>query len=467
MTTVNASLYRLLGKLILIRGYHLLAAALILAGMIIALPLSFLSNANVWLGLLLLPYALILESKRRFNYWYCALTIAFGVLSVCYGVRMFYFFTIAFCLLTLIEFFSGRTNTLVLLLVIAMSPFFNQVLGLLGFPIRLILSSSVGSILNLGGWDVYADGNVIVMDDASFSVDQACMGLNMLAISMLMAVFMIAFHTRKQNRKLQLPGLVAVFISTFALNIVANFIRMLMLVIFKVLPAHPMHELIGLVSLGLYILVPLYFVCRWMVTRWGKPFDSPSPRMPMNAREQRIVVATMLALLIIGVIVNYKRSNMVHMNTQVVIQNEKIGHDLQDFSNLKVQLINDNVTKISNDQILLYIKPIPEFFTGEHSPLFCWQGGGYEFKKIKATTIFENQIYIGQIVNGNEKLHTAWWYSNGSVRTIDQFDWRLRMMKGEPSFNLINITCPSEKQLIDALKAIFETRIITVNNNSI
>jgi exosortase N len=437
--------------------------------MAVAFPLSFFQAANVWIGMLLIPYALMIRPMRRFNVFYFVMAIGFGILSVVYGVRMFYFFTIGFTLLTAIEYWKGKASASMLFLLVTMSPFFNQVTGLLGFPIRLHLSDWAGTLLYLGGWDVHVEGNVIVMDDATFSVDQACMGLNMLAISMLMAVFMIAFHQRKTKTTLPLLPMTLIFTTALVLNIAANFLRILMLVMFKVLPTHPLHDAIGIFCLIAYIFMPLHLISKWTIIRFGVKENVPdADSRQLPTMRSWMTYAGAFLILSLGIYINFKRSNETMNHAQVTINTDKlVSSTSHAFTNLKAAEIDGCVTKIYNNNVLLYIKPIPEFFSGEHSPLFCWQGGGYEFKRIKKAVIDDNAIFLGQIVNERQTLYTAWWYSNGEVITIDQFDWRTRMMKGEPSFNLINVTCQSEQELIRNVKDIFQSGIISINHKTL
>jgi exosortase N len=308
------------------------------------------------------------------------------------------------------------------------------------------------------------------MDDASFSVDQACMGLNMLAISMLMAVFMAAFHFRKATKKLSLISLSFIFLSTFLLNVGANFIRILMLVIFRIMPDHPMHDALGILVMVAYIFIPLHFLTRWTVHRFGKPLqrlNNPFSQVPSVKQIWTLYFISTL-ILALGIYMNLKRNNAIMSYANVTINTSKLEISEDNvFLNLQTKQIDECVTKIYNDGILIYIKPIPEFFSGEHSPLFCWQGGGYEFKRIRKAVVNEQTIYLAQIVNRQETLFTAWWYSNGEVNTVDQFDWRMRMMQGEPAFNLINVTCSSEQKLMSNLNDIFQRQIISINHKSL
>jgi exosortase N len=120
------------------------------------------------------------------------------------------------------------------------------------------------------------------------------------------------------------------------------------------------------------------------------------------------------------------------------------------------EVMPNGVVKMSNEEALIYLKPIAEFFSGEHTPLFCWRGSGYQFRHIRELPIGAHVIYCGEMIRPDGKLWTAWWYSNGEVQTIDQFDWRGRMMRGEKDFLLINVTAADEQTMLKYTRKLIE-----------
>jgi hypothetical protein len=108
------------------------------------------------------------------------------------------------------------------------------------------------------------------------------------------------------------------------------------------------------------------------------------------------------------------------------------------------------------------VKTIPEFFTGEHTPLMCWKGSGYEFSGVTTMAVAGVRVYKGILVKDDSTLYTAWWYSNGPVKTVSQFDWRMRMLKGESKFCLVNVTARDEQTLMESLRSMFTTNPIII-----
>ena len=421
-------------------------------GGVLAFTPAYFSNTNVLIGLCLFPLTLFITGPRRNNYLYLIAIVSLAALAVAYNVRIFYFFSLAFYFLWLIELFLGRLNILILFLIVFMSPFFIQVVTILGFPLRLMLSGLAGEMLNLVGVDVQVSGNMMILDGAMFSVDEACMGLNMLAISLLMGVFVLAFHHRLANKTLGLYAAGLFFAVVLILNMVANVVRIVALVYFRVPAEDPMHEVIGILCLIVYVVIPLQFLGRWLVRKYGKPKRDTASALMFNRRNFFVAAVIPLLVLFVGATMDNNRqsSSVTHANVQ--------------FGNAKPELLSDGITKISTDDLLIYVKTIPEFFTGEHTPLMCWKGSGFEFSGIATTTVAGITIYKGTLVNGGKTLHTAWWYSNGRVETISQVDWRMRMFKGEPGFCLVNVTAGDERTLIDAIGSMFGTSPLIVKH---
>ncbi len=414
-----------------------------IAGGAIAFPLSFVSASNVLLGFCLLPFVILTNGKQRINYIYLVAILMMGSVAYIYAVRTFYFFALAFYILFLLELMLGRINSLVLFLLAFMSPFFNQIVIILGFPIRLQLSDWAGKLLSAAGMMIHVEGNVMLLNGTAFSVDEACMGLNMLATSLLMGVFLIAhqYHTRKL--KLGFLPLTVFFSLVLLLNVVSNLLRIVMLVLFRIAPGHPLHEMMGIFCMLLYVVVPLYFLGRWMISRLGKPFSQEARPIQTSIFTQVLITALALATVWTGWQIRHERTHTNPEHAHVQLE----GFQPVDMEN--------GITKMFNKNILVYIKSIPEFFSGEHTPLICWKGSGYTFKSVKTIAIDGHEIYCGQLHKPGAILYTAWWYTNGNTHTIDQLTWRLEMFQGKPGFCLVNVTASTEATLRTELERIF------------
>jgi exosortase N len=120
----------------------------------------------------------------------------------------------------------------------------------------------------------------------------------------------------------------------------------------------------------------------------------------------------------------------------------------------------NGVTKYSTPETLVYLKPVQAFYSTEHHPLICWEGSGYKFQKVQERQVGNRTIYTGELEKGNEKLYTAWWMDNGEHQTIAQLDWRWRMLKGEDTFRLVNVTVARQEELAQAALNVMERAAI-------
>jgi exosortase N len=429
---------------IILKDYHSIGlfACAALVGGAVAFPTSFLSNTNVLLGLCLIPFSLFLSRGRKFNYTYFCLTLIFGAIAYSYSVRAFYFFMLGFYGLFLIELYFGKVNSLAVFLLAFAAPLFHQVSVILGFPIRLKLSEWAGAMILMAGKKIQVEGNMMTMDGNAFTVDDACMGLSMLSTSLLMGVAVIANQYRVTGLRLNFSQIFIFFLAVFVLNIASNLLRIVILVLFHILPDDPMHEIIGILCLVLYVVVPLYFLSKMGIKRYGRTCENLTlVRVPVRTFPKIVLACMAITVVVTGVHINSRRSSP-----------HEVAHVSVELPGATVEKMDEGITKLYNEEILVYLKPIPEFFTSEHTPLLCWKGSGFEFQSVRKATASGHEIYIGRLEKPGEVLFTAWWYNNGNITTVEQWDWRVRMLRGEKRFCLVNVTAKDESLLMSRIE---------------
>ncbi|NJO91209.1 MAG: hypothetical protein HC831_21280 [Chloroflexia bacterium] len=129
-------------------------------------------------------------------------------------------------------------------------------------------------------------------------------------------------------------------------------------------------------------------------------------------------------------------------------QLETVNTKLIKIDGFQCNLLDNGVAQFTNDSALIYIKPIPNFYSADHTPMICWKGSGYQLQNQQKMQVGSHEVYFAELVLENSKpLYTAWWYSNGKHITINQLDWRWRLIKGEENFSLVNVTCEKENIL--------------------
>ncbi len=381
----------------------------------------FITDYTVWTTLILTPYIIAPQAFRTTNKKYLWLSLVFLILTLISGVQTFYFLTIAFAILFAIESMTGPIGYLPLFLSGLLSPTFKYFNNMLGFPVRLTLSEWAGNILSLMGYKVEIIGNVIIKDGAEFSVDPACVGLKMMAFSILTGLVIMAYYEKYTKSRLSIIRCSLILAAMVMLNILANLIRIVLLTVFEILPENPNHEIMGILCFLVYVIVPSYFLIKWIA---GK--NKPKISMQNKPIKRRILLNCSLILLITGTgFIKIKQVNPSPISTPQI-------------PGYTMEIISGDVTKLEKPSILLYIKPLSKFYGAEHNPMICWTGSGYKFSRINTQIIEGKEIYTGVLTKNKDTIYAAWWFDNGKHQTISQMDWRWRAIKGE-NFYLVNV----------------------------
>lgn len=419
------------------------------------------------ISMLMLPYLVIIKRKNKTGFLYLILTIISLIGSIYLPTRTLHFFTLAFAAFAYIEWQYGRLNLLPMFAVVIMSSLVTNFSLVFSFPIRLKISTLAAKGLSIFDPKSFADGNIIHFRGTDFSVDTACMGLTMLQMSLLLAMFLMAYFERnsfvsvnenfdfeRANFKFTPLSIMAVLGIALGLNMFFNLLRIVLLVLFGWMPDTFMHDAAGVVGLGLYVFLPLYFIVKkgatflnnsrytFPIITFPKVFNLRKVIIPLKFINSIKYSFTILTLIWLTYISFYK----IHNSNPQIIPNQLTINYLEQIHCPKT-MAKDGIIKYENSEILAYLKPIPGFYAAEHSPLICWQGSGYSFGQVKSMLINDVEIYTGVLKKGDEILQTAWWYDNGKTQTASQTAWRTAILKGEPNFNLVNITATDTSAL--------------------
>lgn len=390
------------------------------------------------LGLVAAPLVLQLRvGQRSFRYLWPSLLLI-GSLFFIRSSTIFYFGS-GFAILFFWEASIGKRSWLAPCLLAVMSPFVGNMAYLWSFPIRLQLSQLATRALRFIGVDAQAAGNLVVLDGQEFSVDSACMGLQMLVTALILAIFLLARVERFQKRAFSIFTLSFNLLLMLALAVGANFIRLLALIVFRILPDNPFHDLLGLLSLGLYAILPFYFSWNWRMksilpSGEGRPIQSP-PNWQLA-----LYPAVLISLLFVG----------FQFRQAPIISNLNLNE--LDIPGYYSQLSESGVIKLTNPEALVYLKPPVRPFQGGHDPRICWQGSGYEFTQIDTRQKAGYTIYQAILQQVDDQLYTAWWYDSGSTKTVSEWKWRWASLRQQERFYLVNVTCGSEVELEQKLE---------------
>ena len=393
-------------------------------------------NLNLGAGLLLAPYICNVK-QGTFSFRYLAPTLLSIILALFIPVKTFFFVAFVFACLLMLENSLGKLSSVSFFLFFLISPVFRYLIGTIDFPIRLWLTAKVAALLQVLGINGVAAGNIIEMDGYSFNVDPACAGLKMLVVSLIICLFMLIHFQKTNHKKLGLPYLIGAFVLTVGLNMVSNFFRIFLLVIFKIMPDAIFHDIVGLLCLVIYLILPLLTALKIIVVKYGKTTKTENidnlSNSPFTVRQPLLHLSILAALIFIG-------TNLVNADT-LSAANPKIQ-----LNGFKKQVLNTGIIKLENSETLIYVKPAV-FYIPSHDPKICWTGSGYTFNQIKKDKIGQTVVYTAKLSKGKDLIYAAWWFDNGNIQTVNQLQWRWNSAQDSSLYYLVNVNTLSKESL--------------------
>ncbi len=358
-----------------------------------------------------------------------------GIITCFFPINTLFFYFTAFSIFYIMERSGGRLSFLSLVSLVLLSPLFSHFILQFGFTIRLHLTACAGFLLKLIVPDTLVSGNIIAMNGVEYAVDPACIGLNMMVTSLISGVLLIALFQKRHRKRLRITAIMLSLLLIVVLNILCNLIRILILTYYNILPENTLHDITGLICFLVYVILPAY----WFINRVAGKATIPNKRQATAQGSYRtaILLHVLLVCTFLSVcIIMQRRPPAISLSQPVTAG----GYST-------TVLAEKGVLKMEHENALVYIKPIPNCYTGEHHPVFCWTGSGYTFAKIKLNGTSGFRFYTAQLEKEKDLLYTAWWYDNGYRNTTEQWQWRWDMLKGNEPYSLINITTATEQEL--------------------
>lgn len=347
------------------------------------------------------------------------------------------------------ETFYRRIEPSVPVVLLLMTPVTEYFVRQFGFPVRLQLTILAGHILRLTGQPVVVAGNILTYRGHSFSVDPACIGLHMVVASLLTAFLLMNYYQSRYKQRLRPLAILLLLIAVIALNIIANLVRISSLVLLLILPDNPIHGLLGIIVLVTYVLLPMIPFVRRVTRHWGRPVEEGTTGVH-PVRRRRVLAGNWLAGVCVTLVV-VKSGLKENQPVEPWPENTPVA-------GYTVKRLTGPVLLLNNGRSLVYIKPIPDFYYTEHSPLICWEGSGYQFGQVQRRQLHGTRLYEGLLQKGAESLYTAWWYDNGLKRTDGSLDWRWDVLRGGPPYSIINVTAGSPKVLEEEVDRVLATQ---------
>lgn len=361
-------------------------------------------------------------------------------------VLTFRYATLITALFFVIEYFYGRLQTLVFITAALIAPAIDFVVNVFSFPIRLWLTGVAGKVLAGINPHVTTAGNMILLGKHEFSVDPACMGLQMMITSLLCGVMLIAIYQRRYGKVLPVTGILILLAAIAVLNIIANLFRIILLVQLGLPAETPAHDAIGIISLLAYVMLPLLPGVKWMLQRYGKAVlqrddVSVPPRYGMALQ----------LLLLAGIVLAVAGRNRATV---------KMDRQVKHLPGYNYVSLEDNIVKQTTAHSLLYVKGIPGFYFTDHQPMICWKGSGFGFYKIQERLVQGARIYTAELKKDKSTLYTAWWYESRARRSSSQLEWRWDALCSGNNYYLVNITVEEEALLEPEIQRLLDAHLI-------
>ena len=394
---------------------------------------------------------MIIKPQRKVihQYRYCIIAILLLLLSFIIPVKILLYFSVGFALFFLLEakgYDVGFAGGLVLFI---MSPIFQYAANTFSFPIRLQLAQWVGVMMKWISASTSIRENIIYHKNGEFSVDPACMGLNMLVTSLLLGYSLLAYCQRKYDLLFRNWMVFIYTIGIIVLNIISNLFRIFLLVQFSVLPGTIMHDVVGLACMLIYVMLPAGLL---LMKYRAQPFlSSRSDTKTLHTATPRYLLHTLLFTMIL-----FATQRVIATDTFKAF--EKIENCV--VADYKITCFAPGILKLENNTSLVYVKYLRGFYDTDHNPAICWKGSGYELSETKMDAAGEVPVYTSMLVNGTETLYTAWWYSNNVSHTVSQLEWRWAMLQGKGPYAIINVTTNNKNELMQVIKRIKEERLL-------
>ena len=395
----------------------------------------YLTDGAFWLSLLTAALASV-RAGRGPARLALAGALFVGLLAPVLPVRSVVSFGVSLLGVGLVYALRPYASALPLLALPLLSPFARYLDAVVGFEWRLGLSAAAGEVFGVWGREVSVDGTSILLDGRAFGVDAACAGLHMLLTGLATALLLAAVTEWRTRRVWRWWVALGILAAALALTLVSNLARILVLVERGWGAGHPLHEPVGLACFAAYVLLPLAAGVTWLGRQsWATAAPSSATRSELRRVGWR-VAGVALGVACLAFAKTRQPAAVSPGDGAVALYGqvpERRAHD---------------VLAYRFADALVFRKPIGAFYHAEHSPLICWRGSGYEIAEVSLREAGDGgHYYVGTLRRGGERLHTAWWMSNGERATVDQLTWRADMAQGAPAYALVNVTASSAAAL--------------------
>ncbi len=347
----------------------------------------------------------------------------------------FYYLVAAFFGLYLAEANFGRQGLFPHLILLASSPFVSYASQIFGFPIRLQLSELASKLLSIADATTYSIGNGIYWKGQVFWVDEACIGLQLVGVGTVLSLVILWRHSLTKGIRFHYRVIGAYLVLTLGLLLWTNLSRLMSIVVLRASTEGLTHQALGLISLALHTLIPLYFLSMYLANKAWAVKKASELNITTSSHKKAYFTIALLSLGISSFApLFFSQNSIAHTDVPASLQ----PHGMEP------QFVENGIWQSQDTkQGLWYWKGPLLPYRSEHSPMICWRGSGYKLRNIQLGRNADGAVvYTGELQKGSTTLQTSWWYEcpNTGQTYISQWQWRLHALLTGDEFWLVNVT---------------------------
>jgi exosortase N len=409
-------------------------------------------DLNFILLILVLPFVIRKQSHSR-SLRYGFIAIGLLILYPFLKLSSIYFFAFICTLFFLYESQFRKLNTIPLFLVIIVSPVAIFLSEVVGFEIRLWLTKIAASLLDLFRNDISYFGNIIIINKQEFHVDAECMGLKMVLLALFIGLVFISFHQQRKRKDFSFFSIIITLLVSYLLVILSNLIRIILITLFQSLPGTFSHEIIGILCFCFYVIIPLWFFIKILPNRLR---DSSEIEIIRKINKAYYAILLAILFLLFGVF------RFTDIGSKEFEEFNSSSLNIEDIKEFQCSTEQHGVLKLTNDKLLVYLKPPTRFYSADHTPLICWKGSGYKINKEEMLNIGDMRVYYSELKQGQDILYSTWWYDSGDDKTISQFRWRTNNLIHGSDYYLVNVVSYNKNILLEETEKLLNTSIFNL-----
>lgn len=389
-------------------------------------------------GLCLLPFILRLRNHvPRKRSIYGGLALFFLVIHVVFGQEYWLFATGLSALFFLIEKRVGRLDAAAFYALIFYLPFTSGFFRVFGFYIRMYLTKLAAKTCAFFDSAVTTTGNQLMVDGQEYTVDAGCMGLRLVVTAFILTLVINQIFSRKNGLTLTRWYFMAMVKLSFLLVIVANYFRILALIWAQSPEGSTSHEVIGIVCFVAFHIIPMIFISRWAIRRFGKPAELAPVADSKNRRSW--LMPTLMPVLAFALVWGIFAQ---HDNLDRIVIAVPAGYELKDSKK--------QVSSFENGEgSVIHVKAVNPLSFSNHHPLVCWRGDGFSASKEMKVDMGEVAGFGASLDKGSQHLETVWWYSDLEGSDYDdEWTWRIQSVIKRKQMFLVNYSHVDQLQLV-------------------